>query len=58
MGKLNPYMKAVVGILGAVLTSLASFYGGQHWFVVVTTAFTAVATYLVPNTPASEPKKD
>jgi uncharacterized membrane protein (DUF4010 family) len=51
MSKLGPYLKAIMGLLGAILTSLASFYGGQHWFVIVMSVFTAVSVYLVPNTP-------
>lgn len=51
MSKLNPYMKAVVGVLGAVLSSLSVYYGHDHWYPVVTTAVTAALVYLVPNTP-------
>lgn len=51
MDKLLPYMKAIVGFLGAVLTSLAPYYGSAHWYPIVTSVVTAVLVYLVPNAP-------
>lgn len=51
MNKLGPYLKAVVGVLGAVLTSLAPYYGSAHWYPIVTSVVTAILVYLVPNTP-------
>jgi hypothetical protein len=51
MGKLGPYLKAVVAILGAALTSLATYYGGSHWYPIAVSVVTAISVYLVPNTP-------
>lgn len=53
MNWLNPYLKFVVSLIGVADTSLAAFYGSQHWYVVVTTAATAVMVYLTPNLPKS-----
>jgi hypothetical protein len=45
------YSKAIVAAIGTIISSLAPFYGGQKWFVVVSTTLAAVAVYLIPNTP-------
>ena len=46
--------KALVSILGAVATSLTTYYGTAKWEPIVFAALTVLATYLVPNvTPAS-----
>lgn len=46
---IGKYAKAVVAVCGAVVSSLAPYYGGQHWFVGLTVGLAAVATILVPN---------
>lgn len=53
MSKLSPYMKAVIAILGTVLTSLAVYYGSTHWYPIVVSVVSAISVYLVPNTPAT-----
>ena len=48
--------KALVSILGAVATSLSTYYGTQKWEPIVFAALTVIGTYLVPNVaPASTP---
>lgn len=54
MAALNPYMKAIVAILGAAITAAATFYGNAHWFPILSAVVTAATVYLVPNT-ASTP---
>lgn len=49
---IGAYAKGVVMVAGAIITSLAPFYGSQHWFPAVTTGITAVAGILVPNLPS------
>ena len=49
---MNAYLKAIIAVLGAVLTSLAVYYGNSTWYPIVTTAVTALSVYLVPNLPA------
>lgn len=49
---LNPYLKFIVALLAAVLTSLAAYYGNTAWYPVVTSAVGAVLVYLVPNVAA------
>lgn len=49
---MSNYLKTIVAVLGAVVTSLAPFYGSDKWFPVVTTIVTAVTVYLVPNIPS------
>jgi uncharacterized membrane protein (DUF4010 family) len=43
--------KFLVCVLGAVATSLSTYYGTQKWEAIVFTALTAVIAYLVPNSP-------
>lgn len=52
MSSLSPYLKAVVGVLGAVLAGLQEAFPGSHWVTLVTLALTPVLVYLVPNMPA------
>ncbi len=49
---MSKYLKAVMAVLGAVLTGLASYYGETHWYPIVVSAVTALSVYLVPNAPA------
>lgn len=51
--KVGSYSKFIVSILGAVATSLQTYYGTQHWVLVLIAALTAVTVYLVPNQPSS-----
>jgi len=51
------YTKAIVAVLGAVLTSLAVYYGNTTWYPIVTTAVTALSVYVVPNIPAKSATK-
>lgn len=57
MNRLNPYLKAVVAIIGTVLTGLSTYYGQAHWFPIVTSVVTAISVYLVPNTPSTPAAK-
>jgi hypothetical protein len=50
---LNPYLKFIVALLSAMLTSLAAYYGHTAWYPVVTAAVGAALVYLVPNLPAT-----
>lgn len=43
--------KALVSILGAVATSLSTYYGTAKWEPVVFAALTVLGTYLIPNLP-------
>jgi hypothetical protein len=47
----NAYLKAIMAVVGAIVTSLGVYYGGSHWYPIVTTALTALTVYLVPNEP-------
>lgn len=48
---LQPYAKFVVGLVGAIVTSvLAVTPDPPSWLVVVSSVVTAVAVYVVPNT--------
>lgn len=53
MDKIKPYMKAVVAVVGAVLTAvLAQFPDNetvQQWGPIVSALLTALAVYVVPN---------
>jgi hypothetical protein len=51
MNPLNPYLKFIVALLGAAVTSLAVIYPAAHWLPVVTSMVTAVSVYLTPNLP-------
>jgi hypothetical protein len=47
--------KFVVSVLGAVATSLSTYYSADHWSTIVIAAITALSVYLVPNSkPAAE----
>lgn len=47
---LQPYLKFVVSVVGAVVTSLlAVLPQPPHWLVVVSSVLTALAVYVVPN---------
>lgn len=48
----NQYLKAIVGVIGAVLAGLQEAFPGAHWVSLVSIAVTPVLVYLVPNTPA------
>jgi len=56
LDKIKPYAKAVVAILGAVLTTVMTQFPEntdvQTWGPIVASFLTALAVYLVPNTPA------
>lgn len=51
MSKLDPYVKSIMGLSGAILTALAAFYGGTHWYPIAVAVVTAVNVYLAKNTP-------
>lgn len=51
MSVINPYLKFVVAILGAVITSAGVYYGSAHWFPILTSVVTALTVYLTPNLP-------
>lgn len=47
---LQPYAKFVVGILGAIVTTLLEVLPQPpDWLVIVSSVLTAVAVYVVPN---------
>lgn len=48
---MQTYLKAVMAVLGAVLTSLAVYYGHTTWYPIVVSGVTALSVYLVPNAP-------
>jgi hypothetical protein len=41
--------KFIVSVLGAVATSLSTYYGTTKWEPMVFAVLTALATYVVPN---------
>lgn len=49
---LSPYLKAVVGVIGAVMAGIQSAYPGAHWVSLVSIAVTPLLVYLVPNVPS------
>lgn len=51
MSHLDPYVKSIMGLSGAILTALAAFYGGTHWYPIAVAVVTAVNVYLAKNTP-------
>lgn len=51
MNALNPYLKAVVPAILAVLGVLGTVYGSLPWWAPVAAGVTALLTFLVPNTP-------
>jgi len=48
---MNAYLKAIIAVLGTVVTSLAVYYGNESWYPIVVSAVTALTVYLAPNTP-------
>jgi hypothetical protein len=47
---LQPYLKFVVGVVGAIVTSLLGVLPQPpHWLVVASSVLTALAVYVVPN---------
>ena len=53
MTRVQPYMKAIVAILGAVLTAVVTQFPDneavQQWGPIVSALLTALAVYAVPN---------
>lgn len=47
--RLQPYNKFLVALLGAVLSTIAQFYGDNPYIVMVITVLTALGVYQVPN---------
>ena len=47
--------KFVVSVLGAVGTSLTTYYGTTKWEPMVFAVLTALATYFVPNVTSTTP---
>jgi hypothetical protein len=45
--------KFVVSVLGAVATSLSTYYSTAHWSTLVIAVITALTIYIVPNKPAT-----
>lgn len=56
MTNYSQYLKAIVGVLGAVLAGLQQAFPGAHWVTLVTLGLTPVLVYLVPNAPRSAAK--
>ena len=52
MGK---YAKALVAVLGVVITALAPIYSHAAWFPVVVSVLTAFGVYVVPNKAGVDP---
>lgn len=54
MTKIQPYAKAAVAVLGALVTALIQAFPDNpdvtRWATFVSTILTAVAVYVVPNT--------
>ena len=57
---LRPYAKTVIGLLGAIVTTLLiSLPQPPHWLGIVSSVLTAAGVYLFPNEPATqEPASD
>jgi peptidoglycan/LPS O-acetylase OafA/YrhL len=55
---MTKYLKAIVAVLGAVLTTvLATFPDNpdvQHWGAIISSFLTAILVYFLPNTPATD----
>ena len=49
LNKLKPYNKFLVALLGAVLTTVAQFYGDNPYVAMGITVLTALGVYQVPN---------
>lgn len=43
------YLKAIMAVIGTVVTGLAVYYGNTDWYPIVTSALSALSVYLVPN---------
>lgn len=53
---LQPYAKFVVGVVGAVVTTLLQVLPQPpDWLVIVSSVVTALAVYVVPNTAPTPP---
>jgi hypothetical protein len=50
-GLFGKYAKFVTSIAASAVTVLSTYYGGQHWFVIVVAVLGALGVYAVPNTP-------
>jgi len=52
---LQPYAKAVIGLLGAIVTTLLiSLPQPPHWLGIVSSVLTAIGVYVFPNTDPTE----
>ena len=51
MAAVNPYLKFIVAVLGAVVTSLSIYYSGARWFPILPSVVTALTVYFTPNIP-------
>lgn len=51
--KLQPYNKLLVALLGAVLTVIVQFYGGNQYVQIVVTLLSAAGVYAAPNKKAT-----
>lgn len=49
MNAINPYLKFIVALIGALVTGLSVYYSGAHWFPVVTSVATALTVLVTPN---------
>jgi hypothetical protein len=49
------YAKLITAIIGSAATVAQTYYGGQHWFVMITGALTTLGVYAVPNVTPSAP---
>lgn len=47
----NPYLKFIIAVLGALVIVLQTAYGAAHWAQPVAAGITAILVYLAPNTP-------
>lgn len=57
MNKLNPYLKAIVSLIGpayAAYALAAQQHHGQNWTIVVAAGLSSVLVWLVPNLPRIE----
>lgn len=48
---INPYLKFVVALLGAIAAALQTTYGTARWEPAITAAISALLVLIVPNTP-------
>jgi hypothetical protein len=49
---MTKYSKFIAGLCGLAATAIESGFHTEPWVPIVTTALSAIAVYLVPNTPA------